>query len=61
MSLYSSPSQSADEFEKYLSKLNLTMESITQKNSFLAVLIAMLMRVYQNGGRMIRQLKKVLK
>ena len=37
------------------------MESITQKNSFLAVLIAMLMLVYQNGGRMIRQLKKVLK
>ena len=47
MSLYSSPSQSADEFEKYLSKLNLTMESITQKNLFLTVLIAMLMLVYK--------------
>ena len=47
MSLYSSPSQSADEFEKYLSKLNLTMESVTQKNLFLTVLIAMLMLVYK--------------
>ena len=47
MSLYSSPSQSADEFEKYLGKLNLTMESITQKNLFLTVLIAMLMLVYK--------------
>ena len=39
MSLYRSPSQSADEFENFLNKLNLTMESITQKNSFLTVVL----------------------
>ena len=39
VSLYRSPSQSADELEKFLSKLNLTMELITQKNPFLTVVI----------------------
>ena len=39
VSLYRSPSQSADEFDNFLNKLNLTMESITQKNSFLTVVI----------------------
>ena len=39
MSLYRSPSQSADEFDNFLNKLNLTMESITQKNPFLTVVI----------------------
>ena len=39
MTLYRSPSQSADEFENFLNKLNLTMESITQKNPFLSVVI----------------------
>ena len=28
-----------DEFEKFLSKLNLTMESITKKNPFLTVVV----------------------
>ena len=37
VSLYRSPSQSADEFDNFLNKLNLTMESITQKNPFLTV------------------------
>ena len=39
MSLYRSPSQSADEFDNFLNKLNLTMESVTQKNPFLSVVI----------------------
>ena len=39
VSLYRSPSQSANEFENFLNKLNLTMESITQKNPFLTVVI----------------------
>ena len=39
VSLYRSPSQSADEFDNFLNKLNLTMESITQKNLFLTVFI----------------------
>ena len=39
VSLYRSPSQSADEYENFLNKLNLTMESITQKNPFLTVVI----------------------
>ena len=38
--LYRSPSQSAKEFENFLNKLNLTMESITLKNPFLTVVIA---------------------
>ena len=38
-SFYKSPSQSADEFGNFLNKLNLTMESITQKNPFLTVVI----------------------
>ena len=37
--LYRSPSQSADEFDNSLNKLNLTMESITQKNPFLTAVI----------------------
>ena len=37
VSLYRSTSQSADEFEDFLNKLNLTMESIIQKNPFLVV------------------------
>ena len=39
VSLYRSRSQFANEFEIFLNKLNLTMESITQKNSFLTVVI----------------------
>ena len=39
ISLYRSPSQSADEFDNFLNKLNLTMKSITQKNPFLTVVI----------------------
>ena len=39
MSLYRSPSQSSDKFDNFLNKLNLTMESITQKNPFLSVVI----------------------
>ena len=39
VSRYRSPSQSADEFDNFLKKLNLTMESITQKNPFLTVVI----------------------
>ena len=39
MSLYRSPSQSGHEFDNFLNKLNLTMESITQKNPFLNVVI----------------------
>ena len=39
VSLYRSPSQFAHEFENFLNKLNLTMESITQKNPFLTVVI----------------------
>ena len=58
MSLDRSPSQSVDEFGNFLNKLNLTMKSITQEN---LLLLAILMPVHQNGGQMIRQLKKVLK
>ena len=39
VSLYRSPSQSADEFDNFLNKLNLTMESITRKNPFLTAVI----------------------
>ena len=39
MSLSTSLSQSADEFINFLNKLNLTMESIAQKNPFLNVVI----------------------
>ena len=39
VSLYRSSSQSADEFDNFLNKLNLTMELITQKNPFLSVVI----------------------
>ena len=35
--LYRSPSQSADECFNFLNKLNMNMESITQKNPFLTV------------------------
>ena len=61
VSLYRSPSQSANEFDHFLNKLNLTMESITQTNPFLTVVIGVLMPGHQKGGQMIRQLKKVLK
>ena len=37
VSLYKSSSQSADEFDNFLNKLNLTMKLITQKNLFLTV------------------------
>ena len=49
VSLYGSPSQSADEFDHFLNKLNLTMESITRKNPFLLLLV-ILMPSHQNGG-----------
>ena len=39
VSLDRSSSQFADEFENFLNKLNLTTESITQKNPFLTVVI----------------------
>ena len=39
VSIYRSPSQSADEFESFLNKLNLTMESVTQNNPFVTVAI----------------------
>ena len=39
VSLYRSPSQSTDGFDNFLNKLNLTMESATQKNPFLTVVI----------------------
>ena len=39
VSLYRSPSQSADQFENFVNKLNLTVESITPKNPFLTVVI----------------------
>ena len=60
-SLYRLPSQSADEFDNFLNKLNLTIESIIQKISFLTVVIGNFTPDHQNGGQMIRQLKKVLK
>ena len=37
--LYRSPSQSAEEFENFLNKLNLTIESITPENPFLSVVV----------------------
>ena len=40
--IYRSPSKSANEFENFLNKLNLTMEAITQKNPFLAVVIGVI-------------------
>ena len=48
------PIPSADEFEFFLNKLNLTMESITQKSPYLKLLLVILMSGYQNGGRIIR-------
>ena len=39
VSLYRLPHQSADEFENFLNKLNLTFESMTQMNLFLTVVI----------------------
>ena len=39
VSLYRLSSQSADEFEKFLNNLNLNVESISQKNLFLTVVI----------------------
>ena len=39
VALYRSPSQSLDEFENFLNNLNLTLESITQKNPFLTIVI----------------------
>ena len=39
VSLYRSPNQSADEFELFKNILNLTLESVTQKNPFLTVVI----------------------
>ena len=39
VSLYRWLSQSTDEFENFLNKLNLTVQSINQENSFLTVVI----------------------
>ena len=39
VSLYRSPNQLADEFELFKNNLNLTLESVTQKNPFLTVVI----------------------
>ena len=38
ISLYRSPSQSSDEFENFVYNLDLTLEALTQKNSFLTVI-----------------------
>ena len=38
-SLYRSPSQTADEFDNFLNNLNLTLESVIQRNPFLTVVI----------------------
>ena len=59
MSLYRSPSQSADEFDNFLNKLNLTMESITQKNPFLTFVIGDFKA--KSSKLWIRQLKKAIK
>ena len=39
VSLYRSPSQRRDEFDEFLTNLNLTLETITQKNPFVTVAI----------------------
>ena len=39
ISLYRSPSQFSDEFENFVYNLGLTLEALTQKNSFLTVII----------------------
>ena len=39
VSLYRSPSQSIDEFENFVYNLDLTLEGLTGKNSFLSVII----------------------
>ena len=39
VSLYRSPSQTRDEFDEFLTNLNLTLETITQKNPFVTVTI----------------------
>ena len=39
VSIYRLPSQTADEFENFLNKSNVTMKPITQKNPFLAAVI----------------------
>ena len=39
VSLYRSPSQTRDEFDEFLTNLNLTLETITQKNPFVTVAI----------------------
>ena len=61
VSLFRSPSQSAEKFENFFSRLNLTMELTTQKNSFVTVAIGDFNPGHQNGGQMMRQLKQVLK
>ena len=38
-SLYRSPSETADEFDNFLNNLNLTLESVIQRNPFLTVVI----------------------
>ena len=60
VSLYRSPSQTSDEFENFLNNLNLTLESVTQRNPFLTVVIGDFNARSSNGGVMIRQTKKVL-
>ena len=40
VSRYRTPSQSVDEFEEFSNQINLTMESVTQKNPFLTVAIS---------------------
>ena len=39
ISLYRSPSQSSDEFKNFVYNLDLTLETLTQKNPFLTVMI----------------------
>ena len=59
VSLYRSPSRSADEFENFLKKLNLTMESLIQKNPFLRVVICNFNARSSKWWTGERQLKKV--
>ena len=55
ISRYRSPSQSSDEFENFVYNLDLTLEALTQKNSFLIVITGTLMLNLINGVPPIKQ------
>ena len=59
ISFYRSPSETAYASDKFLTNLNLPLESVTKKNPFYQLLLVVLMLDYQNGGLMIGHLKKV--